>query len=57
MPHLFREAADIGSSFSLLNFIVMPLLSAALVGAGTAWLLDRIVFRVQPFEAGGRTVE
>ena len=36
------------------------LLSAALVGAGTAWLLDRLVFRVpagQPFEAGGRTVE
>ena len=60
LPPLFHAAAESGASFPLLSRLVVPLLSAALAGAGTAWLLDRIVFRVpagQPFEAGGRTVE
>jgi uncharacterized membrane protein YeaQ/YmgE (transglycosylase-associated protein family) len=60
LPLVFRETMEPGRSIPYLSVVVVPLLSAALVGAGTAWLLDRIVFKVppgQPFEAGGRTVE
>ena len=60
LPYLFRETMEPGMSIPYLSVIVVPLLSTALAGAGTAWLLDRIVFKVppgQPFEPGGRTVE
>ncbi|HEX7896763.1 MAG TPA: hypothetical protein VF950_03330 [Planctomycetota bacterium] len=45
LPLLFRGTMEPGRSIPYLSLFVVPLLSAAVAGAGTAWMLDRLVFR------------